>query len=287
MSRREPHGGRSPELSRSRSCSHGVRLATKRAARGGLLVIAAFAVLSAGACGTPSDEGESSPLQVYVPVQVPVVNGREPKASRVIYLNREGATLYPGPDESAENRSNIVALAGLETFEVPAFRGSVAAWDRFTACLRVHFEPYDVEIVEQRPIVPGYLMAVVGGEPGALARQHATQRGSIVGGLAPYNGQAVENAVVLVFARSLRERPRAVCETAAMEIAHAYGLDHSMHCSELMSYARPCGRRRFLDRALPCGEQRARPCGDGSEAQSSHSRLLEVLGARGAGPDGP
>lgn len=263
-----------------------MRLATKRAARGGPLVTAALAVLIAGACGTPTDEGEPSPLQVYLPVQVPAVTGREAKASRVVYLNREGATLYAGPDESAVNRSNIVALAGLETFEVRAFRGSAAAWDRFAACLRAHFEPYDVEIVERRPIVPGYLMAVVGGEPGALARQHATQRGSILGGLAPYNGQPVENAVVLVFARSLRERPQAVCETAAMEIAHAYGLDHSMHCGELMSYVRPCGRRRFLDRALPCGEQRARPCGDGSEAQRSHQRLLEVLGAR-TGRGGP
>lgn len=251
---------------------------------GAAVALAMLAMLALGGCGLGrSEDGEPLAPQIYLPVEVPVVIGRDPKASRIVYLNREGATLYAGTDESSVNRSNIVAIAGRETFTVPAFRGTARAWERFVGCLRGHFEAYDVEIVEQRPLVPGYLMAVVGGEPGPLAEASAQplRRGSLLGGLAPYNGQPVENAVVLVFARSLRERPDAVCETAASEIAHAYGLDHAMHCGELMSYVRPCGRRRFLERSLPCGEHEPRPCGDGSETQSSHARLLEILGPRG------
>ena len=97
-------------------------------------------------------------------------------------------------------------------------------------------------------------------------------------GLAPFNGEPIEDAIVFVFSHALRRNVRKVCETAAMEIAHAYGLDHAIHCRDLMSYKRPCGRRRFLDEAIPCGEHHARPCKDGSPTQNSHRVLLEALG---------
>ncbi len=235
-----------------------------------------FLLASASACAREAGQ-QPDDEHVYIPIPVPLISDRTPKPSRIIYLNREGATLYAGADEASANRSGIVSSAHLESFDVPAFRGTPRQWDDMVTCLRDQFAAYDVSIVEQRPLVPGYVMAVVGGEPGRLADGVAHQHG-VLTGLAPFNGQPVENAVVLIFSRTLRERPRATCETAAMEIAHAYGLDHAMHCGDVMSYLRPCGRRRFSDRAVPCGEHEARACGDGEATQNSHRRLLEVLG---------
>lgn len=238
-------------------------------------VVRVLLLVTALAC-----DGRSNPTQGVATgsiVEIPLLPTESPVVSRVIYLNREGATLTAGPDDAATNRSMVVQMAEQSSFDVPPYAGSARQFAQIVGCVRGHFERYDVTVVDRRPIDPGYMMVVVGGRAGALAQTQARGEHSI-GGLAPYNGQAVKNAVVLAFAEIHGNRPRAVCDTAAQEIAHAYGLDHTRHCADLMSYMRPCGRRRFVEDAVPCGESDVRPCGDGAAAQSSHRRLLEVLG---------
>ncbi|HHH28859.1 MAG TPA: hypothetical protein ENK57_11020 [Polyangiaceae bacterium] len=229
----------------------------------------------------PDDSPSAEPSPpVYLPVVVQELLDREPKPSHIIYLNREGATLVPGPDEASLNRSSIIENAELESYVVPAFRGSARRWDDIVTCIRGHFEPYDVEIVEQRPTEPGYLMALMGGRAEGLGPSDGHDHGTVTG-LAPFNGQAVENAVVLVFTRALRERTQSSCETAAMEIAHAYGLDHTTQCRDIMTYKRRCTRRRrFYDQPAACGEHEDRECRGGG-MQNSHQMLLDVLGPRG------
>ena len=238
--------------------------------------------IACAGCGVePAPEPRAEPqppASVSVPVSVPRVDDRSPKAPHVIYLNREGARLSPGADDASRNQSAIVRLAELERYDVPAFRGTPTQWNTMVSCLREHFAPYRVELVEQRPVQPGYLMAMMGGELGPLGAALQADRGNTIAGLAPFNGQAIESAVVLVFTRTLRENAKRMCETAAMEIAHAYGLDHAMHCGDLMSYLPACGTRRFQDREVPCGQREERECGNGQPTQSSHRRLLDVLG---------
>lgn len=217
-----------------------------------------------------------TPVVTGSTVEVPIVEERAPVPSRVVYLNREGVTLRAGLDDAPSNRSMIVASAGLETFDVPPYGGTPRQFREIVDCVRRLFTAYDVEIVDRRPVEPGYLMVAIGGQPRELAATQESTEG--IGGLAPFNGQPVENAVVIVFSQAQRERPRAVCESAAQEVGHAYGLDHTIHCRDLMSYRRPCGARRFEREDAPCGERQARACVDGRSAQSSHARLLEVLG---------
>lgn len=247
--------------------------------------VALFILLAA--C-RPDTEGSprAEPQGWYFPVLIPEIMDREPKPSRVVYLNREGATLTPGPDEASLNRSSIILSAGLESFSVPAFRGSARRWNDIVACVRGHFEPYEVEIVGQRPTAPGYMMAMMGGRPDGLGPTDGHDHGRIAG-LSPFSGQPVENAVVLIFTRVLRERTRTTCETAAMEIAHAYGLDHTRSCRDLMTYRRRCGARRFWDGDAPCGERSDRPCEGERPTQNSHRMLLDVLGRRGSSDERP
>ncbi len=246
------------------------------------LVLLMIAIGAVGFHFGRRDRAVRAPVAVGAPALVPMprITVRAREAMHVVYLNREGALLRAAPkNDSVRNGSTIVQSFGAQAVAIPAYAGTPRKWVEFVECVRDRFAPYDVEVVDQRPVEPGYIMAVVGGRPSDLPATDAHGHTRRVTGLAPYNGQPVEDAVVLVVSRELEARPRDVCETAAMEIAHAYGLDHSRDCGEVMTHMPPCGARRFLDRDLRCGEHEDRECGDGATTQNSHRRLLAVLGA--------
>ena len=202
-----------------------------------------------------------------------------PKPMRTIYINREGAQLRGGPDDSQLNISSIVANMGRQHAEIPPFTGSLTRFNATVKCIREKFAAFDVQVVTQRPVDQDYIMVMMGGTVDDLG-EIAQKKHLHAYGLSPYNGEPIEHAVVLVFSRAMKEHTRTVCETAAMEIAHAYGLDHARDCHDLMTYLPRCGARRtFVDRAVPCGERRDRPCGDGQATQNSFATLQGLLGA--------
>jgi len=210
---------------------------------------------------------------VQLPQLSRVMNFTE--SSRIVYLNREGATLRAGVDDAAENRSSVVRAAGLVLAELPEFAGSSAEWHALKACIRGRFAAYNLRITDRRPLpTESYIMAVFGGDARALGRAGAQE----VGGLAPFNGQPSPRRVVFVFTEALHRDPAAMCETASMELAHAFGLDHAYDCADIMSYLPRCGPRRFLDQETPCGEHTTRLCARGAATQNSHRYLLELLG---------
>lgn len=204
----------------------------------------------------------------------------QPTGPRVVYLNREGATLTAGPDDSDRNVSSVVAASSLESFDVPAYHGTNDSWDSIVSCVQEQFEDYDVEVVDRRPVSGSYVMALVGGRSGELvATTNALgNTNRTMSGLAPMNGHVIEDAVVLVFARQITGGARLVCETVAHEVAHAYGLDHTMNARDPMSYLPRAARRSFQDQAAQCGERAARPCTTGQAVQNSHQQLLRTLG---------
>jgi hypothetical protein len=206
--------------------------------------------------------------------EIPKLVDRAPRTMRTIYLHRGGVTLTAGVDASHENRSSVVKGAGLEKVKIPAFAGSDKRWRDVVTCVKKQYERFDVDIVEERPSEPGYVMAVFGGQPALL------KAGKRVGGLAPFNSEAIEDPVVFIFSRALGEQTRAVCETAAMEIAHTYGLDHEHTCKDPMGYLGGCGARWFQDAEFVCGEHEKRACADGKPTQNSVARLMAVLGPR-------
>jgi len=221
----------------------------------------------------------------HVPEPIERMGARTQQPSKIIYLNREGATLRPGVDDSAHNRSSILRNHEVEVAHMPAFAGSARTWRTFVDCVREHFGAFDVQVVDQRPVEGSYVMAVVGGTPVDLGdgRAETGKHGHAhqITGLAPFDGNPVRDAVVLVFSRSLKENPKDMCETAAMEIAHAFGLDHTHDCGDLMTYLRPCKKLRFLDKDAPCGEHEPRACADARPTQNSHAKLLQALGPAG------
>ena len=144
------------------------------------------------------------------------------------------------------------------------------------SCVASLFAPFNVTVTDRRP--PDreeHVLVVVGGRP----RDLGVTDGHVTG-LAPFNGVVIARPVVFAFSAQLGNSVRQVCETIGMEVAHAYGLDHAYLCSDVMTYLRPCGAKRFVDKEVRCGEGKPRDCEGGKPTQSSYRRLLQVLGAR-------
>ncbi len=216
--------------------------------------------------------------ELALPTAIPVrrLIAGPPRLPKVIYLNREGAHLTAGLDDSTKNVSSIVANSKIAAVAIPAFSGSNSRWRSLVKCVARKFAPFDVQIVDQRPVGgQPYIMAVVGGTSKVLGSKNK-HRHAI--GLAPMSGEPIEDAVVLVFSAAARNSLTTVCEAAAMEVAHAYGLDHARHCRDIMTYMPNCGAKLFLDKAIACGEHKDRGCFGGGAKQNSHQMLLELLG---------
>ena len=82
-----------------------------------------------------------------------------------VFLNRDGGTLAGGPDDPAADRSWIAASGPGGQAQVPAYRGSDRAWRSVVACVRTHFAPFAVDVVDARPAAGDYSMIMVGGQP--------------------------------------------------------------------------------------------------------------------------
>ncbi len=216
--------------------------------------------------------------RLRVPVQKAL--GHEPRPSRIIYLNREGATLGPGSDDARKNRSSIIEMRGLATHTLDAFGGSKKTFESIAACVAENFAAYDVQVVTSRPVTDDYMMVMLGDRAGPLD-DGKLHEGKHLYGLSPATRGPIERAIVYVFATELRNHVKHTCETTSHEIAHAYGLDHTRECSDLMSYEKPCKTRRvFADKDVPCGEDEDRNCDRGTATQNSHQLLLGLLGPR-------
>lgn len=198
----------------------------------------------------------------------------------LIVLERGGATVTGGVDDSHHNSSSVVATH-LKSATIPKFGGSDKEWRTFVTCLKDVFAPFAVDIVEARPADPkvSYVLVLVGGTPQLLGFEKR------VAGLAPYSGDVVDDPIAFVFSKMLGENPTLLCETAAEEIGHTYGLDHEYNCKDPMTYLPSCRPQRFQDADSPCGEKEKRVCKPGTTTQNTYQHLVSVLGGAVASPD--
>jgi hypothetical protein len=198
------------------------------------------------------------------------------RPSKVIYLERRGIELKPGDDYAPGGISSVLANAANKPVKTKGFTGGDARWKSIMTCVTKMFAPFEVTVTDQRPRDDKFMMVVIGGKPADIG----ITDGHHVSGLAPFNGNVIPRAVVFGFAAAVDNDARAVCETVAMEVAHAYGLDHEYLCKDVMTYLRGCGAKTFVDQDAPCGESKKRNCEGGKPTQNSYRQLVDVLGAR-------
>jgi hypothetical protein len=194
-----------------------------------------------------------------------------PPPSRVIYLERAEITVLGGSDDAAASESSLLPAGKRVT--VPRYAVSNATWKRLVTCVESKFAAFDVVVTDTLPKGQDYLLVKVGGTPADIGIQ-----GRELGGIAPYNGRAIPNSIVFVFDQKGQFRTKNNCETAAHEIGHVYGLDHSFQCGDVMTYKQGCGKKVFKDQLMPCGEDKQRDCRGAQPTQNSWGQLLAVLG---------
>jgi hypothetical protein len=203
--------------------------------------------------------------------------GDEQQPPRIIYLNREPTVITAAKhDVSHANKSGLIERNDITEAKLPGFTGSKKTWRAIVKCVEKQFEPFDIRVVQERPAKPGYIMVLVGGR----ARDIGITEGHHVSGLAPFNSEVVPDPIVFAFAREVKNKSRIVCETIAMEVGHAYGLDHGYLCKDVMSYLTGCGSKSFVDKEVRCGEHKPRDCHGGAPTQNSYRLLTTVVGAR-------
>jgi hypothetical protein len=168
--------------------------------------------------------------------------------------------------------------------EIPAYGGNTKRWNKVVACVQKHFEPFNVDIVETAPANRPVIRALVGGTPNLIGLEDDTTTG-----LSPYNGEVIPSSLVYVFSQTIGESNTDwICATAAHEIGHSLGLDHSNTCGDLMSYhGEECGAPTFKTSDGPCGEYEDRSCANGAESQSSFNQIAANVGRRGESPAEP
>jgi hypothetical protein len=190
-------------------------------------------------------------------------------AVRVV-LHREGGLVVPGNDDPRRFRSGVLERSGLDWLEVPAFAGDDAEWAELVGCVEEKYAGLAVDVLETPPSRGDYIVAMIGGSPDAFGFDEH------VGGIAPWNGRVIDDAVVFAF-QTPDTSTQELCEKTAHEIGHALGLDHTRDCSDLMSYE-SCGAKQFREEPAPCGEWDDRECGSGRSTQSSAEELARRVG---------
>jgi len=88
----------------------------------------------------------------------------------------------------------------------------------------------------------------------------------------------INNAITFLFAQAFGDDTDELCAAAAMELAHSFGLEHAFLCEDPMTYLTGCGRKRFTDQDVPCGEYSARACTCGGGSTNSHRKLIAAVG---------
>jgi hypothetical protein len=208
---------------------------------------------------------------------VSTLRGSQLAQSRTIYLNRDGAVLWPGDNDARSAKSSIVDQAT----EITPWDIDDETWQETVDCVTDLYARFDVRVTDVDPGNVPHIEAVFGGHPADVGLPDN------VAGVSPFTTDCstIENSVVFTFTDVLPDDSRLMCEIMAQEIAHSYGLDHEMLASDPMTYLDYDGDRTFKDVMAPCGEFGNRMCGiEGSicrERQNSVQLLESRLGRRG------
>jgi len=195
--------------------------------------------------------------------------------ARVLYLDDckpSGCVVYPGPDDARINRSSIVE----RQIYLDPFSHDDAVWTDLVACMRRMYDPFELEITTSNPGDAPHIELMIAGFPQAVGLVHAG--GAAV---APCPQNVRDNALGFVFASAIE--PDVLCWSAAQESGHMFGLDHSLHPLDPMTWlAPPVIKPAFQDANAACGETEARPCACNVQHQNTYEVLLSVLGPRQA-----
>ena len=192
--------------------------------------------------------------------------------SKVIYLEHNGASLRPGDNDSSAGISSIVD----RPTTIRAWDIDDDTWQATVDCMREIYAPFDVTITDEDPGDVPHIEAVFGGSPVDVGLPEN------VAGVSPFTEDCaiIERSIVFAFTDVMNDDPRTVCEVAAQEVAHSFGLDHELLASDPMTYLPYVGERTFQDDMVSCGEYGNRMCGINGSVCRQRQNSFQLLAAR-------
>lgn len=228
-------------------------------------------------CGTQQIPGEAAPRPWLL----------APGSQRTIYLNRFGGTyeISNAATDSAHNiaSTRVSANGSPRTAMIPPLAPDFD-WPMIAACVKEHFAPYNVRIVETEPSVGPYVEAVVGGTGSPLGFGASTLYGIAA---ADNFCSVTEAGIAFSFSeahRGIPMRDAELCATIAHEVGHLLALEHEALAPDLMSYVlvSDTSSKSFVDELAPCGTvpQQPRNCSCSSGMTNSYARLMSAVGLR-------
>lgn len=204
------------------------------------------------------------------------IEGNQYPRKGTVFLNFNGGQLKIGDDNSAESKSTLAR----HNHNYPVFNGSEATALTLIQAVQEDMATFGVRVVYlSRPhkTVP-YTMAMVGGS------WTDTNIGDPAGGVAPGTDCEDRDQRNVVYAFDGQSA------TVSQEIAHAWGLDHTIGSDRIMSYQGGFNKK-FGDNCQPlCEEGCQGPgsigcrlihevyCGVDSEAQNDLAELAKIFG---------
>jgi len=193
-------------------------------------------------------------------VTVDVPNLPKPEAAQApyntIFLNRcaNGCTIHSGTPNSINDTWSIGGTKTLSKFTY-----GDATWNQVVACVRDTFVSFNVNVTDVDPGSANHFEIMIAGQ----ATEVLGAGGANVGGISPNGcGQSyIPNSLVFDFADVWSSSSTTcdascleeICSTAAQEIGHSFGMDHSTNSKDPMTYYQFTGRRYFQDEADTCG----------------------------------
>jgi len=188
-----------------------------------------------------------------------------------LFLDRDGGTYTPGPDNASANTSSILDME--RTLVAPTIADF--DWDFVVGCVAQKFAPFNVVVTDQDP------GDTVHNEMVVISTGADIGFGSNVASLSPFNCNRIDGAILyLMWDTNNINGDR--CWSAAQSFASSLGLDHEFSCPDLMSFVTGCGAtadKVFTDADMPCGEFEARACTCGGTTQNSFQYLEDKVGA--------
>src|SRR3569833_2385517 len=175
-------------------------------------------------------------------------------AYNTIFLNRcaSGCAVKQGANDDRIDSSDIVHGSHVLT----GFPYGDAAWASVMSCVRDTFSSFNVKITDVDPGTASHFEIMIGGSPGDLGFP------TNVGGVSSNGcGQSyIPNALVFDFAKVWSPSATTcgpaciedICSTAAQEIGHSIGMDHSHNAADPMTYFNINTPRYFQNLAYPC-----------------------------------
>ena len=136
------------------------------------------------------------------------------------------------------------------TSQIAPWNISAANWQSVVSCIQDEFKAYDITVTDQDPGNTPHIEAVIAGSAADVGLP------ANVGGVSPFTVDCgtIPNSIVFAFAQEYGTDYQTVCEVAAQEIAHSFGLDHEVLASDPMTYLSYNGHKTFQDMTASCGE---------------------------------